>query len=116
MGQLARTPSRAISVLLTPLQVQIADIVKELPESEGFALAGAGALLVHGLIVRASRDLDYFTTPGEVEALATLRDALEQTLDITPRRQALIPAPPARLGVDLEGPWSCRPAVGARKP
>jgi len=81
MGRLGRTSSRAISVLLTPLQVQIAEIVKELPESEGFALAGAGALLVHGLIDRATRDLDYFTQPGEVETLATLRDALEQTLD-----------------------------------
>jgi hypothetical protein len=67
--------------LLTPLQVQIAEIVNELPESEGFALAGAGALLVHGLIDRATRDLDYFTTPGEGDALARLRDALEQTLD-----------------------------------
>ena len=81
MGQVAGTPSRVISLLLTPLQVQIAEIVKELPQSEGFALAGAGALLVHGLIDRATRDLDYFTTPGEVEALATLRDALEETFD-----------------------------------
>ncbi len=81
MGRLDRTSSRPISLLLTPLQVQVAEIIKKLPESEGFALAGAGALMVQGLIHRATRDLDYFTTPGKAEALAALRDALERALD-----------------------------------
>jgi len=67
--------------LLTPLQQRIAEIVSGLPEARGFALAGAGGLLVRGLIDRQTRDLDYFTVPGEEEALRALRDALERALD-----------------------------------
>jgi hypothetical protein len=64
--------------LLTPLQERIAEIVSGLPEARGFALAGGGGLLVRGLIDRQTRDLDYFTVPGEEESLRALRDALEQ--------------------------------------
>jgi hypothetical protein len=67
--------------LLTPLQERIAEIVSGLREARGFALAGAGGLLVRGLIDRQTRDLDYFTVPGEEEALRALRDALERALD-----------------------------------
>lgn len=67
--------------MLTPLQERIAEIVRGLPEARGFALAGAGGLLVRGLIDRPTRDLDYFTVPGEEEALSALRDALERALD-----------------------------------
>jgi hypothetical protein len=66
--------------LLTPLQERIANIVRELPEASGFALAGAAALTVQGLIERPTKDLDFFTVPGEEEALAALRDALERAL------------------------------------
>ncbi len=67
--------------MLTPLQVRIAEIVSGLPEARGFALAGGSGLLVRGLIERATRDLDYFTVPGEEEALGALRDAPERALD-----------------------------------
>ena len=67
--------------MLTPLQERIAEIVNGLPEARGFALAGAGGLLARGLIERSTRDLDYFTVPGEEEALSTLRDALERAFD-----------------------------------
>ena len=67
--------------MLTPLQKRIAKIVGGLSEARGFALAGAGGLLVRGLIHRQTRDLDYFTVPGEEEALSGLRDALERALD-----------------------------------
>ena len=67
--------------MLTPLQERIAEIVSGLPDARGFALAGAGGLLVRGLIDRQTRDLDYFTVPGEEEALSALRDALERALD-----------------------------------
>ena len=67
--------------MLTSLQQRLAAIVSELPEARRFALAGAGGLLVHGLIDRATRDLDYFTIPGEEEALRAMRDALERALD-----------------------------------
>ena len=45
--------------MLTPLQHRIARLVASLPEAEGFALAGAGALVIHGYIDRQTRDLDY---------------------------------------------------------
>lgn len=70
--------------MLTPLQERIAEIVSGLPEARGFALAGAGGLLVRGLIDRQTRDLDYFTVPGEEEALSALRDALERAFDRAP--------------------------------
>ncbi len=67
--------------MLTPFQERIAGIVSELPEARGFALAGAGGLLVRGLIDRPTRDLDYFTVPGEERALVELRDALERAFE-----------------------------------
>jgi hypothetical protein len=67
--------------LLTPLQERIAEIGSGLPEARGFALAGGGGLLVRGLIDRQTRDLGYFTVPGEEEPLRALRDALERALD-----------------------------------
>ncbi|MCP4968709.1 MAG: nucleotidyl transferase AbiEii/AbiGii toxin family protein [bacterium] len=67
--------------MLTPLQQRLAAIVRELPEASGFALAGAGGLLVRGLIERPTRDLDYFTVPGEDDAVIALRDSLEHALD-----------------------------------
>lgn len=70
--------------MLTPLQERIAEIVGGLPEARGFALNGAGGLLVRGLIDRQTRDLDYFTVPGEEEMLSALRDALERALDRAP--------------------------------
>lgn len=81
MGRLAAASPRRLAALLTPLQERIAEIVNGLPEARGFALAGAGGLLVRGLIDRQTRDLDYFTVPGEEEALRALRDALERALD-----------------------------------
>jgi hypothetical protein len=68
--------------LLTPLQERLAGIVRELPEAAGFALAGAGGLLVRGLIERPTLDLDYFTVPGDKEAVTVLRDALERAFDV----------------------------------
>lgn len=81
MGRLAAASPGRLAALLTPLQERIAEIVNGLPEAQGFALAGAGGLLVRGLIDRQTRDLDYFTIPGEEEALRSLRDALERALD-----------------------------------
>ncbi len=67
--------------MLTPLQTRIAELVTGLSEASGFALAGAGGLLARGLIDRPTRDLDYFTAPGDEKALSALRDALERALE-----------------------------------
>jgi hypothetical protein len=50
-------------------------MVAALPEARGFALAGGGALVVHGLTERSTNDLDFFTpAPTDVPVL---RHALE---------------------------------------
>jgi hypothetical protein len=46
--------------MLSPLQEQVAAIISSLPEAEGFALAGGGALIIRGEIHRGTRDLDFF--------------------------------------------------------
>lgn len=80
MGGVAETAPRRLAVLLTELQQRIASVVQRLPEAEGFAMAGAGALMVRGLIDRPTQDLDYFTVPGEESSIGSLRDALEKSL------------------------------------
>lgn len=67
--------------MLTPLQERIAQIIESLPEASGFAMAGAGALTVQGVIERPTQDLDYFTVPGEDTAIVSMRDAVEEALD-----------------------------------
>jgi hypothetical protein len=66
--------------VLTALQQRIARLVASLPEAEGFALAGAGALVLHGYIDRQTRDLDYFTTPARQAQVQRLGAALEHAL------------------------------------
>ncbi len=45
-------------------------MVAALPEARGFALAGGGALVVHGLTERSTNDLDFFTpAPTDVPLL-----------------------------------------------
>ncbi|MDQ3710224.1 MAG: nucleotidyl transferase AbiEii/AbiGii toxin family protein [Actinomycetota bacterium] len=58
----------------------MATIVSWLPEADGFALAGAGALVLHGYIERETRDLDYFTTPAHQAGVQQLGAALEAAL------------------------------------
>lgn len=66
--------------MLTPLQERIAQIIESLPEASGFAMAGAGALTVHGLIERPTQDLDYFTVPGQDTSIVSMRDAVGESL------------------------------------
>lgn len=61
--------------LLTAFQVDMANLFFGLPASEGFLLAGGGALLAQGLTVRPTTDLDFFTGPG-VGDVQTARDEL----------------------------------------
>ena len=56
--------------MLTRLQLQIRQIVASLPDTEDLALAGGGALIVHGIVDRETRDLDFFcNSPEEVDRL-----------------------------------------------
>lgn len=63
---------------LTAFQRRVARLFFELPESEGFAVAGGAALIARDLIDRATRDLDLFADPpADVhEAAGALEDAV----------------------------------------
>ena len=56
-----------------------------LPAADDFALAGGAALIVHGLVDRSTRDLDYFATASD--AVAGVVPALEAALRRDPDTQ-----------------------------
>lgn len=60
---------------LTTFQLQVAQLFFGLPTSDGFLLAGGGALLAHGLTARPTQDLDFFTRPGAGD-VGSARDQL----------------------------------------
>lgn len=71
---------------LDPAQLEVAQILFNLPEADGYALAGGSALLVSGTIERQTRDIDAFIAaqpgpqPGSVGPLATkLAESLSAT-------------------------------------
>ncbi|MGH9244820.1 MAG: nucleotidyl transferase AbiEii/AbiGii toxin family protein [Acidimicrobiales bacterium] len=64
--------------MLSALQRRVAIVLADLPEAEGFALAGGGALIVRGAVDRETRDLDFFV--GEADAVDRLLPALEAAL------------------------------------
>ncbi|HEY3142629.1 MAG TPA: nucleotidyl transferase AbiEii/AbiGii toxin family protein [Acidimicrobiales bacterium] len=63
---------------LTPLQARIARTFFALPEAEGFALAGGGALIVQRLVDRSTNDLDLFGV--ERRTIHAAADALHAAL------------------------------------
>lgn len=67
---------------LTKFQAEVARLFFSLPASDGFLLAGGGALLASGLTTRPTEDLDFFgqrgrsniaAARGQFEAMATER-------------------------------------------
>jgi hypothetical protein len=68
-------------VPLDPFQERIARMALALPEARTLALAGGGAMIVHGFIDRATRDVDLFTEVDSAEAervALALQTALER--------------------------------------
>lgn len=65
--------------MLTPLQLEVAEIVGGLEEAAGFALAGGAALILHGVVLRPTRDLDFFGLTAD--AVDRLLPAVEAALD-----------------------------------
>lgn len=59
---------------LTDFQLEVARAFFALPASDGFLLAGGGALLANGLTDRPTQDLDFFRSSPDV---VTARDAFE---------------------------------------
>lgn len=64
--------------MLSALQQRVAIVLADLPEAEGFALAGGGALIVRGAVDRETRDLDFFV--GDADAVDRLVPVLEASL------------------------------------
>lgn len=65
--------------MLSALQQRVALVLADLPEAEGFALAGGGALIVRGAVDRETHDLDFFV--DETDAVDRLLPALEAALN-----------------------------------
>jgi len=66
---------------LSGFQQEIARLFFSLQSSQGFVLAGGGALLASGLSNRPTQDLDFFGSPGQVSvslALDQFLDAIQQ--------------------------------------
>ncbi len=78
---------------LDGFQAEIAEVALRVIGRQGFALAGAGALVVHGVISRPTQDLDLFSPaeggPGQASAsvLAALSDAGCQVRVLEPAEQ-----------------------------
>jgi len=64
-------------------QIEVAKLFFSLPASEGFLIAGGGALLATGLTSRPTRDLDFFGEMG----LVNIKDAMEQFVEAANNRQ-----------------------------
>ena len=85
MGGLVSQVPRHRPGVLSDLQRQVAQRITELPEAEGFALAGGAALIVRGDVVRQTRDLDFFgQQPDQVDTLlpAVIRALTDLGLDV----------------------------------
>ncbi|GAB3997338.1 hypothetical protein GCM10029992_19920 [Glycomyces albus] len=65
---------------LTDLQIEVLHLFFELPESDGFVLAGGAALLAHELTERPTYDLDFFSSRGG-ETVSEARDAIERVAE-----------------------------------
>jgi hypothetical protein len=62
---------------LTDFQLEVAEVFFGMPESQGFLLAGGGALAAQALTDRPTHDLDFFTGPGHGDVI-TARNAFEE--------------------------------------
>ncbi len=60
----------------TEFQVEVTRLFFSLPASEGFLLAGGGALLAVGLTARPTQDLDFFGAPDSVD-IGAARDQFD---------------------------------------
>ena len=61
---------------LTDFQIEVTHLFFSLPASDGFLLAGGGALLASGLTTRPTQDLDFFGGPAQAD-IGAARDQFE---------------------------------------
>jgi hypothetical protein len=62
---------------LTKFQLEVAQLFFSLPASDGFLLAGGGALLASGLSTRPTEDLDFFGEVGRANVPAAAAQLVE---------------------------------------
>ncbi|MGW0227909.1 nucleotidyl transferase AbiEii/AbiGii toxin family protein [Actinopolymorpha singaporensis] len=62
---------------LTPLQLAAARLFFELPESQGFVVAGGAALIASGLITRATNDIDLFAVHRNASSIPDAASSFE---------------------------------------
>lgn len=109
--------------MLSPLQLQVAEIVGGLDEAVDFALAGGAALILRGDVQRQTRDLDFFGLTAE--SVDNLLPAVERALaaaGLSVRRiqvgagfaRLAIESPADRTEVDLAADARLFPAESAR--
>ncbi len=105
--------------MLSPLQRRVATILRDLPEANGFALAGGAALIVHGQISRLTRDLDYFAVdPTSVDRLLPAFVGAARSAGLTVIEEQVAPGfarlsvadGPQQTGVDLAADARLLPA------
>jgi hypothetical protein len=63
---------------LDSLQERIARTALALPQARTLALAGAGAMIVHGFVSRATKDIDLFTEIDDIEAVQVPRPCVRR--------------------------------------
>jgi hypothetical protein len=89
--------------MLSPFQERVAEIIANLEEAEGFALAGGAALILRGDVQRETRDLDFFgLTPEAVDRLVPAADRALKEAGLTVHHLQQNPGF-ARLVVESEG-------------
>ena len=111
MGVVAGGTPRPTACVLSPLQRRLASLVVEVPEADGFAIAGGAALILQGQLQRVTTDLDYFaTSPQAVDALLPALEAKFEANGLTVERRQ-VASGFARLTV-YDGPDSCQIDLG----
>ena len=105
---------------LSPLQLSVLADFFALPESDGFVLAGGGALILLGAVDRTTRDLDFFTqsdVPIDAIAAALVEKLSERGLSVETDRSGryfarlVVRSDGETIEVDLGRDSHWRPAV-----
>ena len=105
--------------MLTPFQMTVRRLIGRLGEAQGYALAGGAALIVTGVVDRATSDLDFFaSSPGEVESVVLAIEAhlgseglkVERLRDFEQFGRLLVSSDTDSVQVDLAIDYRCFPA------
>ena len=114
------TGSRSDSSVLTAFQAKVRGLIGQLGKDRDFALAGGAALIVSGVVDRATVDLDFFAPVGEAveefvdeveRHLTSLSFRTERTRDHPQYVRLLVRSGDDELMVDFGVDYRSLPAV-----